>query len=110
MEDLVIDLDKIIQVEFVPGMIAEQLVPEPNQALISVRDPGNSNHKLHHYLIVHCNAGISRSSAIAKFLCEIYRLYFPDKYNLYNKLVYSILVKVWNQVSNGSDMEATWDT
>jgi|SRR5271157_1870066 len=47
-------------------------------------------------IVVHCWAGISRSAAVAKFLSEYYHTTdFPSRYELYNKLVYSTLKKVW---------------
>jgi predicted protein tyrosine phosphatase len=43
-------------------------------------------------IVVHCYAGISRSAAVAKFLCEnIYNENFPKNYMIYNKLVYKVL-------------------
>lgn len=44
-------------------------------------------------LHVHCHAGISRSAAIAKFLCDLPYVAedFPDSYMVYNKLVYRVL-------------------
>lgn len=49
-------------------------------------------------IIVHCHAGVSRSAAVAKFLAEeIYNATFPSKYMLYNKLVYSTLMKVFKK-------------
>jgi len=42
-------------------------------------------------ILVHCNAGISRSAAIAKWVAERYRLPFPNSYNLYNKHVFNTL-------------------
>jgi predicted protein tyrosine phosphatase len=49
-------------------------------------------------LVIHCHAGISRSSAVAKWAAEKYGLYFPDKYCLYNKHIYKILQEVENDV------------
>ena len=44
--------------------------------------------------VVHCEAGISRSAAVSKFIAQIYNLQFPQKYNLYNKHVFSTMLKV----------------
>jgi predicted protein tyrosine phosphatase len=48
-------------------------------------------------LVVNCNAGISRSAAVAKFVADIYKLDFNEKYSLYNKHVYSTLRKEWDR-------------
>ena len=42
-------------------------------------------------ILVHCNAGISRSAGIAKWIAERYLLPFPSGYSLYNKHVYRTL-------------------
>jgi len=42
-------------------------------------------------LIVHCNAGVSRSAAVAKWVSEKYGLGFPRDYEKYNKYVYRLL-------------------
>lgn len=51
-------------------------------------------------LIVHCMAGISRSAAVAKFAAEKYNcnefLRMFEKYELYNKWVYSSLKRADN--------------
>jgi predicted protein tyrosine phosphatase len=49
-------------------------------------------------IIVHCWAGISRSAAVAKFLAENLKAQFPDKYMLYNKLVYRILCETLQKI------------
>ena len=46
------------------------------------------------FLIVHCNAGISRSGAVAKWVALVLDLPFDDEYDLYNKHVYRTLVRV----------------
>lgn len=43
----------------------------------------------------HCEGGISRSAAVAKFIAERYQLYFPEGYGVYNKHVYRTLVDVY---------------
>ncbi len=44
--------------------------------------------------LVHCQAGISRSAAVAKWIAERYGLGFPEKCMLYNKHVYRTLREV----------------
>ena len=41
--------------------------------------------------IVHCEAGISRSAAVAKWLAEELGTGFPPHYNMHNRLVYNTL-------------------
>lgn len=49
-------------------------------------------------IIVHCYGGISRSAAVAKFLCDhVYHLDTFSSYNLHNRHIYSTLLKVWNE-------------
>lgn len=45
----------------------------------------------------HCEAGISRSAAAAKYIAYAYNSHFPESYTLYNKHVYSMLVKAHNK-------------
>ena len=49
-------------------------------------------------LFVHCDAGISRSGAVAKFLSEKYNLPFPTSYMLYNKFIYRVLTNTLNNM------------
>ncbi len=46
---------------------------------------------------VHCEAGISRSAAVAKFISQFFNLSFPETYSLYNKHVFSVLLRRWRQ-------------
>jgi hypothetical protein len=48
---------------------------------------------------VHCEAGISRSAAVAKFIATVYGSFFPESYSLYNKHVFSILRRVYGLAS-----------
>ena len=48
-------------------------------------------------IIVHCEAGISRSAGVSKFIAMIYNLDFPSNYMLYNKLVFSTLLRTWGK-------------
>jgi predicted protein tyrosine phosphatase len=58
---------------------------------------GISNNE-YDYLVIHCWAGISRSAAVAKFADEFYGINeFPEKYTLYNKLVYTTLRNIWEK-------------
>jgi hypothetical protein len=43
----------------------------------------------------HCEAGISRSAAVAKFIATVYGSFFPESYSLYNKHVFSTLRRVY---------------
>lgn len=46
---------------------------------------------------VHCEAGISRSAAVSKFIAHIYSLPFPEQYSIYNKHVFSTLLRVYGE-------------
>jgi hypothetical protein len=46
---------------------------------------------------VHCEAGISRSAAVCKFISVMFNLQFPESYMLYNKHVFTTLIRRWNQ-------------
>lgn len=43
-------------------------------------------------IIVHCRAGISRSAAVAKWICGQYQIPFNPSYDLYNKFLYRMLI------------------
>lgn len=43
-------------------------------------------------IIVHCRAGISRSAAVAKWICSQYQIPFDAKYLKYNDYVYRLMV------------------
>ena len=49
-------------------------------------------------ILVHCDAGISRSAAVAKFIAEMFNLPFPESYMLYNKYVYRVLKNTYNSM------------
>lgn len=51
--------------------------------------------------IVHCEAGISRSAAVSKFIAHIYALPFPENYSIYNKHVFSTLLRVYGECLYG---------
>ena len=51
----------------------------------------------HELVVVNCEGGISRSAAVAKFIAMIYRLEFPEGYMLYNRHVFSTLLKFFNR-------------
>ncbi len=53
------------------------------------------------YAIVHCDAGISRSAGVAKFIAGIYGLKFPEHYTNHNSHVFSTLLKVYGVCSFG---------
>jgi predicted protein tyrosine phosphatase len=48
-------------------------------------------------LIVHCEAGVSRSASVAKFVAEIYNLDFDQTYNRHNRYVYSMLRQIYGK-------------
>jgi predicted protein tyrosine phosphatase len=51
-------------------------------------------------LIVHCEMGVSRSAAMAKFIAEIYNLDFDMTYNRHNRFVYTLLKRVYGQYAH----------
>lgn len=56
------------------------------------------------FLIVHCDGGISRSAAVAKFAAEYFDVYFNENYSLYNRFVFRALIRVMNQRIYGSEL------
>lgn len=52
-----------------------------------VREAANGSHRI----VVHCRFGQSRSPAVAKAICEHYRLGFPPKFSAHNRLVYRMV-------------------
>lgn len=65
---------------------------EDAKAVIAFLD---ANEESNEAVWVHCEAGISRSAGVAKFIAERYRLPFNEGYSLYNKHVYRTLVNVY---------------
>ena len=55
-------------------------------------------------IIVHCRAGISRSAAVAKWICGEYKIPFDAKYRKYNDYVYRLMVLA---AAGSSDAEAS---
>ncbi len=55
-------------------------------------------------IIVHCRAGISRSAAVAKWICSEYKIPFNAKYDRYNDYVYRLMVLA---AAGSSDSEAS---
>ena len=43
-------------------------------------------------IIVHCRAGVSRSAAVAKWICGQYRIPFNSRYDKYNDFLYRLLI------------------
>lgn len=56
-------------------------------------------------IICHCEAGVSRSAAIAKYIAEKFLLNFPARYSLYNKKVYQTLRVEENERIYGPGIE-----
>ena len=46
------------------------------------------------HIVVHCDAGVSRSAGVALFIAERYGLNFPKGYSHFNKMVYRSLKEV----------------
>lgn len=58
--------------------------------IIEFAEAVSESHKVEG-ILVHCQAGISRSAAVAKWISEKYQLPFAESYALYNKHVYRVL-------------------
>jgi len=71
-----------------------------DQAMAILRFLKQHEHDTFH-VVVHCEAGVSRSAAVAKFIALIYNLYFPDRYDVYNKHVFSTILKVYGESLHG---------
>jgi predicted protein tyrosine phosphatase len=59
--------------------------------------------------LVHCEAGISRSAAVSKFIAHIYNLSFPEQYSIYNKHVFSTLLRVHGESLYGDGLMTAED-
>jgi rhodanese-related sulfurtransferase len=55
-------------------------------------------------VIVHCDAGISRSAAVSKFISIIYGLYFPENYSVYNRHIFSTLMQEYGKSFYGEGL------
>lgn len=51
--------------------------------------------------IAQCEAGISRSAAVSKFIAQIYQLPFPEGYAHYNRHVFETLYKLYEKCAYG---------
>lgn len=89
------------------GHVSRPLGSEPglhNIQLFSNRDAKNIINFVNEVknkveiIVVHCDAGISRSAAVAKFIAEMFNLPFPESYMLYNKYVYRVLRNTYNNM------------
>jgi predicted protein tyrosine phosphatase len=49
-------------------------------------------------IIVHCRAGVSRSAAVAKWICGEYRIPFDQDYGKWNRHVYEVLITVGKEL------------
>lgn len=58
-------------------------------------------------ILIHCRAGISRSAAIAKWVCGEYRISFNRKYNLYNIHVYQLLIEAGKVLTKNAPQHTT---
>jgi len=58
-------------------------------------------HEGRDYCIVHCDAGVSRSAAVAKFIAQIYCLKFPEGYANHNRQVFSTLLRIYGECQSG---------
>lgn len=57
--------------------------------------------------IIHCEAGISRSAGVCKFVSIFFNLPFPESYQIYNKFVFSTLLRRWRQRIYG--VKESWE-
>lgn len=57
-------------------------------------------------IIVHCKAGISRSAAVAKWICEQYNVPFNSDYDRFNPYVYRLMTLAGDGSSDAEALEA----
>lgn len=64
------------------------------------------------HFVVHCDAGISRSPGVAVALKEIYNndREIKPEHRLYNRLVYSTIIKVYHEERHGEEKIGTMGT
>lgn len=55
--------------------------------------------KISKVIVVHCRYGQSRSPAVAKAICEHFKLDFPPDFNSHNKLVQRLVLNALSQRS-----------
>lgn len=55
-------------------------------------------------IIVHCRADISRSAAVAKWICDEYNIPFNANYDRYNAYVLKLIVNAANGVENADEV------
>lgn len=54
-------------------------------------------------IIVHCRAGISRSAAVAKWICDEYNIPFNANYDRYNPYVLKLVMNAANGIENADE-------
>lgn len=55
-------------------------------------------------IIVHCRAGISRSAAVAKWICGEYNIQFNKDYERYNPYVLNLIMNAANGIENVDEL------
>lgn len=91
---------KILRLEFHDAdgsgrSIDSRIVPVTEDHAVEILKFLRAHQDDHSRAIVHCEGGISRSAAVSKFIAQIYNLEFPEGYSLYNRHVYSTLLRVY---------------
>jgi len=85
----------------VHGQVKSYVIFSEDQALQIIRFM-RAHQDEHDVLIVHCEAGISRSAGVAKFVAYVYGLAFLESYSNYNRHVFNTLVRIYTQSMYGA--------
>ena len=94
-----IEFDDVDPDELAPSEFENELVQLSQQQATEIAEFVLEKALISTTLVVHCKFGQSRSPAVAKAICEHFRIDFPPEFKSHNKFVHNL---VFNAISRHS--------